>query len=186
MTISINSLSLDTVNNNLEEFNMKMQITEITALSMITPFIIMICLFEFNLLTPNLFLIFISLIGIGTLFPFIILIYAKKRYSKDTFYNPITGIVELHIGRNLPLQKSYRQAVRLGKKMEKNVVFYTNHYPEERLQAKGARKMIIKKANFFQSYLFNLTFYIITIGKETGNEYPVLKCEILYDKFRAL
>jgi hypothetical protein len=120
--------------------------------------------------------------GIG--FPFLILLYAKK-YSKKEFYNPLMKIVEIHIGRKgspAKLLTSVKQSVKLAEKMNTNVIFYTNHFPEERLLYQNKFNIKVKKASLLQKISYYIPFWLITLGKKKGKIYPLLRCEIIVHK----
>ncbi|MGX1195756.1 hypothetical protein [Metabacillus sp. SLBN-84] len=164
---------------------MKLQLMEITYLLMMPPVILILLLNVLGELTFTSFIVLTGLVLSGGGIAILIFLYSI-RYSKVAFYNWISGFVELHLGRGVSLQKNVRQAVRLGQRLGKNVMFYTNHYPEERLRTKWEGKIIIKRANTIQSFFFNLTYYLITTGKKRGKRYPVLQCEILCDSIKTM
>jgi hypothetical protein len=121
---------------------------------------------------------------VSLLFPMSLLLYSRK-FSKKAFYNPIIKKVEVHIGRSstpMKLAKTILEAVKLAKKMNQDVLFFTNHFPEERLKEKWGEKIQIKPTNLFRKILFYIPYYFVTFGKKKGNRYPLIECKLIYSK----
>lgn len=161
----------------------KMQLVEMTLLLTLPICLTAISLGYSNLLTMNLYYLFVGVMfGVGFVFPLSVLLYAR-RYSKKAFYNPLIRMVEIHIGRNgspMKLARIVGESLRLAKQLNKNILFYTNHFPEERLREKFGDNLIIKNANGLQYVLFYLPFLLLTFGKRKQKIHPLLRCEILY------
>jgi len=160
----------------------KLQFHEMIIAYSLIPFLLACILFYSGIFTYNIIKILLSLsIIAGVIFPFSILIYSTLRYTKKVIYNPILKMVELHIGRTssqMKLALSVSQNIRIAKQMNKNILFYTNHFSEEELQKRFGEIIQIKRANIFQIFMFYFTFLIITIGMKKGERFPLLRCEI--------
>ncbi len=161
---------------------------------LLIPCILFIGLIVLNLLTINLFLILKTWFIITVALILFICLYYKYRYPKLPFYNPISKVIELHIGITGSFTKEVRKSIRLSKNIKRNIIFYTNHFSEERLLKSLRGKIIIKKPNLIQKGIFYFTLSLLKIfciilklfGKKDLNypnkRFPVLYCEILYDK----
>lgn len=132
--------------------------------------------------------IFFSIIGFvalgGVVLPLFILGYSYFKINRKgikSFYNPLFGMIELHIGRTKSVGKMVRiclNAKRDAKKLNKDILFFTNHYPAERLVEFWGDALEVRKATLLEYITFYITFHIITMGMKKGKKYPLLRCVV--------
>ncbi|QPC47124.1 hypothetical protein [Mangrovibacillus cuniculi] len=160
----------------------KMQLAEMLFWSVIIFFAFMIVAIKTNVL-PLQLIIIVKYSYLGFLVAFGgVLFFLYQKYSKNVFFNPISNIVELHIGRrgtSMKLFRWIRESENLAKEKNTSVIFYTSHFSEDRILKKFGDRVVISQTTLIQQIVYWSTYYLITFGQVKGKRYPLLKCEIV-------
>lgn len=92
--------------------------------------------------------------------------------------------IEFHIGRTsniIAIRRGFQEAINLATKIKVNIVFYTNHFQQERLEefCKAIEyEFKIRKGTSLESIGYYLPYYMLTLGKKR-NQYKLLLCEVI-------
>lgn len=97
----------------------------------------------------------------------------------QSMYNPFLDVIEFHIGRTHDQEKFIRQFLqvrRVARRFKKDIIFYTNHHPIERLTEVFGTNLQIERVTLFHKVLYYIPYTLVTIGLKERATYPLVKC----------
>lgn len=164
---------------------LKRQLSEIQLRTALMGFALIAVLMLLDVMNYTILFSIIGFISLGGIvLPILMaahLILNNKRKGIKSFYNPLLGMIELHIGRTKSVGKMMRlclNAKRDAKKLNKDILFFTNHYPAERLVEFWGDSLEVRRATLMEYITFYIPFHIVTMGMKKGKKYPVIRCVV--------
>lgn len=171
----------------------KVQLIDLVNLMLFASFCLIVGSFSlaiFGLCTVNVFMFTFNLVlgilfVVGVLFPLSVLIYNNVRYQKRNTYgfmNPITNVVEFHIGKKVKTQIQFARAIfqmkSFSEDINKDMVFCTNLVSAEKvkmLEKKMNVRIDVYKTGFVEKVSFYVPYFFTLIWTRKFDRHPLVK-----------